>query len=670
MPDRLRRPDGRTLSLAGLVLAGVAFLSVNLFAGLQFGGFRADLTRDRLYSVSDGTRQILRTLEEPVHLRLYASSRLLRTNPTLSAYADRVRSLLASYQELAGGRLRLDVIDPDPFSPDEDRAIAFGLRGTPLPGTAERGFFGLAATNTTDDIEVIPQLSPDREPFLEYDLTRMVYGLANPTRPVVAVLDGLGLAGNPQRDLPTQQVLEPLRQFFQLRLLPADAPYVPAEVQVLMVVHPQALAPRTLYAIDQFVLRGGRIIAFVDPSAEGTPENAQAGPGTPPSASDLDRLLTAWGVEMLRGEVVLDRRQAQRVQASRAGRALTTEYLPWLAVRRDGLAADDHATGQLSVLSFASAGALRQRPDATTRFAWLARTTPDSMRVPARQVFPSPDPFQLLRDFQASGERQVLAARITGPVSTAFPDGPPPGATPQGEHRRTAAQPLNAVVVADADLLVDGSWLEAGRGGDGAPVPIANNADFVLRAVEHLAGTPALLDLPVRQTSTRPFAVLEELRNAAEQRFRETERQLLDRLREAEERINRIAADNRTAGIDVILTPDQQQAIERFRAEAVGIRTQLRDVQRALRADIDRLDGMIKALNVAVAPMLAGAGLFAFNRWRRRGGGLPPRITRCVHTGMAAAWARTGRPIVDALRRAMAPLAAKLPGIPKSPRRT
>jgi ABC-type uncharacterized transport system involved in gliding motility auxiliary subunit len=604
----LPRPDSRRLSLLALLLAAAAFVCLNLFAGLKLTGLRIDMTSDGLYSVSDGTRELMRGIEEPVHLRLYASERLLAADPSLGAYAGRVRQMLRTYLDLGGGRIRLEAVDPEPFSPEEDRAIAFGLRPVAGPGGV-RGFLGLAGTSSTDDVEAIPHLSPEREPFLEHDLTRLVHALARPERPVAALLDGLGLVGDPRSGAPPQAVLEPLRQLFQLRLLPPDAQRVPEGVRVLVLVHPHGLPPATLYAIDQFAVRGGRILAFVDPHAE-----AAARDGAP-APSDLDRLLAAWGLEMAPGRVVADRAFAQTVQASRAGRTVSTPYPPWIAPRGDALAQDHVVTAGLRTLSFASAGSLRERAGATARILPLVRSSADAMLLPAEAAAGSPDPLAILRGFRPDGIRHVIAARVSGPVASAFPDGPPQGAPENPAHRRAGEAPLEAIVVADADMLADGAWLEAGR--DGAPLPIAGNADFVVRAVDSLAGETAILRLPVRGIGTRPFTTIDEMRREAELRLRDRERDLVGRLEEAEARIGRVAAENRTEGVDVILTTEQQRAIERARTDAVAARAELREVQRALRADIDALEARVRFANIVLVPGLVAALLVGWGLWRR-----------------------------------------------------
>src|SRR5215475_8122290 len=304
MRQALRRMSRGTLTGVGILLAIVCFLAVNLFSTLQLGAARLDLTQNGLYTLSDSTVAMLKGMKEPVRLRLYESRPLLDGGPALKPYAARVREMLASYVKLSGDRISLELIDPEPFSPEEDRAAAFGLRGVPYDATGNRGYFGLVGTNTTDDTDSIPFLAPDREAFLEYDLTRLVYDLAHPDKPVVAVLDGLGINGGPQSNYRPWQIYEQMRQFFDLRIMAGDIEKFGDDIKALVIVHPHDLSDKTQFAIDQFVLRGGPTIVFVDPLAETMQRNAQFGAPPPNVASNLERLMKAWGVELAPGKVV------------------------------------------------------------------------------------------------------------------------------------------------------------------------------------------------------------------------------------------------------------------------------------------------------------------------------------------------------------------------------
>src|SRR6516165_7096695 len=286
------------IALIAAVLAAIVFVCFNIVSAQVFRDARIDLTQQHLYSLSQGTRTMLGDLKEPVRFRLFMSSGLTKQAPQLAAFAGRVRSLLDSYAAAAKGNIILEVIDPKPFSEEEDRAVAFGIDGFTGVG-GERLFFGLAATNSTSGRATIGVFAPDREPFLEYDLTRLVSDLGRRGKPVVALLDGLGLAGNPMMRMPEQQVLLQMKQFFDVKPLSGELEQLPNDTRVLMVVHPRDLNEKTLYSIDQWVMAGNAAIIFVDPYAENQPGPPPREPGDPPpiASSNLEPLFKAWGVK-------------------------------------------------------------------------------------------------------------------------------------------------------------------------------------------------------------------------------------------------------------------------------------------------------------------------------------------------------------------------------------
>jgi len=609
-----------------IALAVVLFLAVYVMAHNLLGGARIDFTADRLYTLSEGTRKTLADIREPVRLRLYQSEGLTQSAPQFKAYADRVQQMLRTYVALSGGRVQLEVVNPQPFSPEEDRAMAFGLQAIALNGSGDRGFFGLAGTNSTGDQQVIPFFTPDRESFLEYDLTRLVYALANPGKPVVALIDGLGLAGTMQTRFQSHQVLEQMRQFFEVRILGGDLAEIGPDVQVLMLAHPQNLSDATLYAIDQFVLRGGRLIAFVDPFAE-----RQQGmrPGMPPPnpSSNLEKLFDAWGVRFTGNQVVGDRQYAVPVQAQSGGRQAIIGNLPWLQLREEAHAKGDVVTDRLGPVILTSAGAFSLKEGAGVALMPLLQSSPDAALLATEEVQAAGgDPRQLLRGFQPAGQPFTLAARLRGEVGTAFPGGRPEGAPKPDQPREHLARsqgPVNVVLVGDADMLTDDNWaqIRQGQGGQRTAVPFAANADFALNAVDNLAGGEALLGLRGRGLSDRPFTVVQDLSLAAEARFRQTEQDLLQKLQDAERRMQELGRGQQV-GKDgqLILSPEQQQEIERFRGEMLQTRAELRDVQHALRRDIDRLEAWLTAINVAAMPLLvilAGVLAVLFRPTRR-----------------------------------------------------
>ena len=632
----------RLMTATGVVLALVLLFAVNILASRTLGSVRVDLTGNRLFTLSEGTRSILASLEEPVTLRFYLSQGELGRVPGIGGYADRVRALLDEYERLSGGKVRVRVIDPEPFSEEEDRAVAYGLRGVPLGLDEGSFYFGLAGTNSVDDEEVIPFFVTEREQFLEYDVTKLVHNLTRPGRKIVGLLGSLPMEGQgpPQMqaafggmNAPPWMVVEQMRQLFEVRSLHPKLDEIPEDVDVLMLVHPQALPAEALYAIDQFVLRGGRVIAFVDPYSEMQQEGMAGGFGSPAGSrrSGIDELLAAWGV-VLGEDVVADLDLALKVRMEQGGRVVTFDYPVWMNVIPDTFDHEDIVTGNLGNLGFATPGHLDSAEGATTALTPLVSTTPRAARFTTSQVAAvTTDPRDLLDEYTPAGHAYTLAARVSGKVRTAFPEGRPlpdpaeeageegngpaeaageGGAEedPKAGHLSESAEDAQIILVADADMLADRFWVVVEEFlGSRIAVPSAANGSFVINALDNLAGSGDLISVRNRGTFTRPFTRVIALRQQAERAFRAKEQELIAQLEETERRLVELEEGNR--GNDgLILTDAQRDELLGFRQERVRIRKELREVRRRLRADIEALESWIKFANVGLVPLLIGLG--------------------------------------------------------------
>ena len=607
--------DRRRMIGGALALAIVLFVAVNIFSNITFTAARLDLTEDALFSVADGTREVLASTDEPIVLRLFLSDVLAERAPALANYAARVRELLEHYTSLAEGKIRLEIYHPEPFSIEEDRALAFGLQGIPVTSSGDLAYFGLAGTNSTDDTEVISVFSPRRDRFLEYDLTQLIHDLADPEKAIIGVISSLPISADPTRRNASWLIHEQMRTMFDVRTVRGDFVAIDDELDALMVVQPGPLSDQALYAIDQFVLGGGKLLAFVDPFGEAALPFQQRGV-RPTTEHGLERLFDAWGIEMVPGKLIGDRQAAQRVNARVQGRNVVTEYLPWLALRTANFTADEVILSEITQLNLATAGILRLREGAAVTLAPLIASSTESMALEVEKVRFLPDPTLLMSEFEASGEAFTMAARVVGVVESAFPDGapaPPEGAEPvageagddepAAEHLARSAEPITVVVVADTDLLADQNWARIDNlFGQAVVIPFASNADFVLNALDNLSGSSALIGLRGRGLSARPFDTVEAIARDAEHRYRAKEQELTQKLGETENKIRNLQFDE--AGGEIILSDEQVAIVDEFRAESVSIRTQLRDVQHALRSDIDSLDAWLKVINIGAVPLL------------------------------------------------------------------
>ena len=647
----------RMMTTTGVVLAVVLLFAVNILASRLLGPARIDLTEHRLFTLSEGTRGILTNLDEPVTLRFYLSKRELERVPGIGGYADRVRALLEEYRRIAGGKLTLRVIDPEPFSDEEDRAVGFGLRGVPLGLDEGIFYFGLAGTNSVDDEEVIPFFAAEREQFLEYDVTKLVHNLTNPKQKIVGLLSSLPVEGQgpamqaamPGMGAPPWMVVDQIRQLFELRSLHPSLDEIPDDVDVLMLVHPQALPREALYAIDQYVLRGGRIVAFADPYSEAQQDAmAMAGGMMPPMASrrsEIDELLAAWGVT-LGEDVVADLALALKVRMEQAGRILTFDYPVWMNITPPTFDHEDIVTGDLANLGFGTPGYLEPVEGATTTFTPLVTTTPGAAQFTTAQVAAvTTDPRDLLDDYASQDRPYTVVARVSGRARTAFPDGRPAGEPPEdedtsetadaeagagaevepkAEHLSESTEDAQIIVVADADMLADRFWVVVQEFlGNRIAIPSAANGALVINALDNLTGSSDLISVRNRGTFTRPFTRVAALRQQAERTFRAKEQELIAELTETERRLVELEESNQ--GDDaLVLTDAQREELVRFRQERVRIGKELREVRRQLRSDIEALEAWLKFANIGLVPILIGiVGLLAgvVQIRRRRGAG-------------------------------------------------
>ena len=617
------------LGAAGLALAVVLFFAVNIFSNAAFQASRLDLTEGKLFTLSQGTLKVLADIDEPIAIRLFYTKLLGERSPRHAIYFERVRELLERYADLSQGKVTLEVIKPEPFSDSEDRAVAAGLQGIPLNDSGDLGYFGLAGANSTDDRASIPFFTTERETFLEYDLTRIVHTLANPERTVVGLMSPLPLNGGSTRPPfnagPRWAVLDQISEFFEVHPLPMELRQIPENIDILMLVHPKGLSDFTRYAIDQFVLGGGRALIFVDANAE---VDAPAdGRMRSLPRSEFNKNLNAWGLNLVDNKVAGDLDTARRVNVRVGGKMNVVDYVVWLALGKNNFDAGDAVIGDISTINVATPGILEKTDAPGAEIQPLITTGPNAMAIDAEKVMMQPDPVALFRDFKSGKKPLMLAARVRGKVKTAFPDGPPPSDTPKDkdakaagtppQHLSESTDPVNLIVVADVDMLHERFWSEVRNLlGQRIFVPFANNADFVVNALDNLGGSDALIGLRGRMESARPFHLVQEIRQAAERKYRDKEKSLQTKLEDVRSKLENLQRRRGTEG-DMVLNSDDKAAIEDFRTQMIVVRKGLRGVKRELRREIDRLDAMLKFFNIAFIPLLLGAAIIVFALFRR-----------------------------------------------------
>ncbi len=618
----------KLMSSGGILLAVVLFLALNALNSIIFKSARVDLTDNNLYTLSQGTKNILQSLQEPITFRLYYSDKLATGIPPLSNYAKRVRELLEEYASVSGGKVKLIVSDPEPFSDAEDQAVQYGLQGVPVDNAGSVAYFGLVGTNSTDDKETIPFFQLEKEASLEYDITGLAYKLTNPKKHVVGLLSTLPIDGGAPTSAFTQgqdsnqpwMIVTQLRQMFEVRTLQKDVETIPTDVDVLMLVHPKGLSDKTIFAIDQFVLGGGHALVFADPYAETDqppvdPQNPMAGMMAS-KASEFDKLLNAWGVELVNGQLAGDIDTALRVNVAQGPRPQAVEYVLWMQLQADNISKQDFITTDLKDITMATAGILKPKAGSKVVVTPLLQTSTKGMSIPTSRVQFRPDPMGLLNNYRPGNEKITLAARITGPVQTAFPDGKPGDAA--AKTLKASQAPINVIVIADTDMLQDRFWVNVQNFfGQRIAVPRANNGALVINAVENLAGSNDLISLRSRGDFSRPFEKVKAIQRDAEKNFREREKQLQAKLQETERKINELQ-QQKGAGSALILSPEQQSEITQFRDEQIKTRKALRNVQHELRKNIEQLGTELKFINIVLLPLLIVIGAIALGIYRHR----------------------------------------------------
>ena len=532
-------------------------------------------------------------------------------------YATRVREFLEELAARAGGKIHLAVVDPQPFSDEEDRAAEFGLQSL-QPGSGDALYFGLTGTNSTDGRSSIPSFQADREEFLEYDVAKLINELGTPKKPVIGLISSLGLEGqfNPM----TGQMGEPwpiltqLQELFTVRSLTANVDRIDKDVDVLMLVHPKQLPPKTLYAIDQFVMRGGRILLFVDPNAGADtsgqdPSNPLAG-AMANHSSDLAPLLAAWGVDYDATKVIGDLERGLEVRTSMQSPPI--RHIGILGLGHADMNQKDVVSASLDKINLATAGSLAARPGAKTAFEPLLLSSASAAPIPAQRFNALMDPTTLRDGFKPTGVRYALAARITGPVEKT-------AAGPPIAHLAKSAAPANIVIIADTDLLMDYMWVQTREVfGQRVAQAFANNGDLVANILDNLSGSSALISVRGRATFSRPFERVEALRRQADDRLRGKALELQAELKQTETKLT-VLQSKRNDQSSLMLSPEQEAELKRFVAEKARVRKELRETQRGLDVDINRLNSRLKFINIAIAPLcVAVAGVIILSLRRRR----------------------------------------------------
>ena len=615
-------------STGGVIALVAVLVAFNFLASVV--NVRADLTEGDVYTLSSGTRAILSKLEAPVKMRLYYTQGSSAVPVGLKTFASRVEDLLAEYKAASRGKVQIEKFNPEPDSDAEDSATLDGIDGQ-MTNTGEKFYLGLSVS-FLDQKAAIPVLTPDRERLLEYDITRAIAQVAAAKKPVVGVMSSLPVTGQPLSPVlkkqPTEAwvLVQELKRIFEVRKIELNATRIPDDISVLLVIHPRDIMEESEYAIDQFVLRGGKLIAFVDPYAyfDQQPDLQNPFGGNQAAGSTFYRLFKAWGIDVNMGKVIAD-----LTFASGAGPRLLPTLL---SLNTQALNMDDVVTSQVGTLLIPFGGAFTGKPAEGLTMTPLAHTSKNSMPVDLIIATLSGEPST--RGFQPSGEEMPLAVRLSGKFSTAFPEGKPKPMIPPSKgkkdeekkddakpepHLKASAAENSIVLVADADMLADGAAVEVQEiFGQRVIVPRNGNLAFAQGLVEQFSGDSALITLRSRASFSRPLTVIREMEDRAQQSYLGKIKELEDQLNKTQENLQALQKGKGGAQ-GTLLTAEQQAELENFRKVAAETRRDLKELRKNLRVDTDRLEFWTKVLNIGLVPLLVAlAGLvLALGRRRR-----------------------------------------------------
>ncbi|MEP1552767.1 MAG: Gldg family protein [Paraglaciecola sp.] len=587
-------------------------LLVILFFALVFinnkllSPYRLDLTENQVYSLSEGSKKVIREIDEPINLYFFFSDKASKNMISLRNYANRVESLLTEYETLAEGKLKLQVLDPEAFSEQEDKADQFGLTAATIGAAGESIYMGLAATNSIDDQQVIAFFDPQKESFLEYEISKLIYQLTDPEPVNVTLVTDLSIAGgqNPMTGQfdPAWTFYTQLQQLFTVKVLDNSSASIPKNTDVLMLLHPQKYSESLLFSIDQFAMQGGKILAFVDPHNESDQLAIMAGSSSTKNSSNLIALLTAWGVKFDSQNVLLDAMAGLDI---RTPDGEVARHFGFIGLSNEQLENGDVVTSNLDVLNGASFGVISLADNSQLNLLPLIRSSENADLMPVEEYASTQNPDDLSKVYQSQNQNFVLAARISGKATSLFDTLPSAINLDITESEIvTSTNNLNLILVGDSDLLSDRFWVQQSNFfGQAIFTPFANNGDFIINAVENLGGSDALISVRSRGTFARPFNKVDELTVIAEQKFREQEKLLEAQLAETEQQLMQLQSQQSDLG-NLVITPEQQLAIDEFMEKKITIRKSLRNVRHQLDSDIENLGNWLKLINIVLAPIV------------------------------------------------------------------
>lgn len=590
-----------SFSSLGVLLA--ILILVNVVSDRYSG--KLDITEEKLFSLSEGTRNILDSIDVDgeLNIKYYFSANSESAPLNVKAYGKRVSELLKEYAYYADGKINLEVIDPKPDTEEEEWANKDGIAQIPLP-SGEMFYMGAVVRPGNQSVKMF---DPRRESFLEYDISEMILRSTNPGKKTVGVLSSLPVVGSamqfqiPGQPAPKQDwgFVKQLRNVYNVRELEAEVSSIPEDIDVLMLIHPKNLSEATQYAVDQFVMNGGRLVALVDPSSQ-----ADEGPG-PVRSSNMSRLFNAWKIKYNASVLVADLNNATKVGTPSG---MPVDYPIWLNLDQTAMTKDNVAVSELDSVMLIEAGSLDSTQGSSIAFLPLIQSSPEAAILPVSDIDRS-DPFAVIQKITPGTTRKTLAAIYSGKFNSAFGESPKKDgkATYQKPHKSSVDQVSNIMVIADTDFLQNRFSMEEMRLGSlvlGVR-PLNDNLNFLMNSIEFILGNNDLISVRSRGKFSKPFERVVELQKEAQMRYKRKEEELTQSLQHVQQEISKIQ-DHQIQGNKVILSREQIAKIQEFKNEELRIKRERREVRRKLREDIESLGQKLTFINVFLIPILVG----------------------------------------------------------------
>ena len=614
------------VSIAGLAVLLIILILFNVI--LSYANIRWDTTEEKIYSLSKGTKNILSNLAEPVTIKFFYSQSNRDLPTHLKLYAKRVREFLSEYEHASHGRITVEDYDPRIDSDEEEWAQKYGMQAMQTV-SGESIYCGLVFL-AADQEERIELLDPSQEELLEYDFTRIIHRLQTSQKKVIGIISTLPVLGAsqdfsmpgrpPARGTPWLFVTE-LKKTYEVRGIDLSTDEIDPSLNLLLILHPKKLNPRLQYAIDQYVLSGGNALIFVDPLCVSDTSQGAQQRFMGPAGSSLDKLFGAWGISMASGKAVADLDQPTRIRTY----SNTVEANPtWISARGKSFNGSDVVTSKLENMLFPVAGAIEKTAESSYEFESLVYSGRNAALIDAFKAnFGS---AEIRKDFIPSGDRFNIAVRVRGKFKTAFPEGQPKGEKPGPDstdkmkmvHLEAAKKSATLIIIADADMLADRFYVQRSNFLGFAMSKVFNdNLNFLSNTCEILTGSDDLIGLRSRGKFEKPFTAVLELERQAQERWLAKEKELVQQAEVTNLKLRELQ-QQKDASQKLIISPEQEAEVAKFKDERQRIRRELKQVRKNLRADIEALGTTLKGINIFLVPLLVSVAGIIFAMFKQR----------------------------------------------------